>query len=673
MEEAERDRPRPSRASMPVAQTDGPRKSRASMPAVQQADRPRPSRASMPAAQIDGPRKSRASMPAVQPKPRQPLYALEDEADEKTMVGASMDDGATQAFSTLKLKVIEGPDVGRQLPIATTGMVLGRGDGCDFQLMDAAASRRHAELSWTPRGLVLRDLGSGNGTQVNGERIFSDLVIQDGDRISIGLTVIEIFDSIKSMAAAMPPSRALAPRRGAPPAQDPEEEGDIVDQQLAVRRASNSKKTPVQLLVERLGKTTMRQRLIALGVIVFLFAVVQLKSFLEVRAENQRQAELLRLENEAKALEQKYELAKANGRKALRDRRPTDALQSFQEALEIFPDRLKELSREMQVAEQDEKAEVHFKKFKVLQSEEKFEEALAELNEIDERSAFADLIPKLKLELEKQLIEAQKKEIRRLLDERSIEEARMKISALPAVERAHFLDLLDETARLAKVEAASSAQRARQQEAERRRQANQRQISEVTQAIAPIVAKIDRADFRGAQADLDKFNTKGKPQHVVSKIKQLRRLLPGFQKDYSLGNSQYLGKNYERAAEPLARAWTAWRQMGIDGKLGDKIHAQAAEALENKGRSAMQRKDYVEAGKAFKETIKFNKNSKVASNGLNEIIRKADDIYLQGYTEMKSNPSRARQMFEQVISMTPSDSEVNRKARDRKKDLERGL
>ena len=50
---------------------------------------------------------------------------------------------------------------------------------------DKGVSRRHAKLSIAPGGLLLEDLGSTNGTFVNGERIASQR-LQDGDRVTVG-------------------------------------------------------------------------------------------------------------------------------------------------------------------------------------------------------------------------------------------------------------------------------------------------------------------------------------------------------------------------------------------------------------------------------------------------------------------------------------------------------
>ena len=66
------------------------------------------------------------------------------------------------------------------------GAVLGRGDGSDIQLEDSFASTSHARL--VPQGdvVVLEDLGSTNGTYLNGEPLRGPQPLHVGDRIRIG-------------------------------------------------------------------------------------------------------------------------------------------------------------------------------------------------------------------------------------------------------------------------------------------------------------------------------------------------------------------------------------------------------------------------------------------------------------------------------------------------------
>lgn len=68
-------------------------------------------------------------------------------------------------------------------------LLVGRSRGCELQLPDGDASRRHAEIVPDEEGFLLRDLASTNGTFVNGERV-REHRLRPGDRIQIGSSTI---------------------------------------------------------------------------------------------------------------------------------------------------------------------------------------------------------------------------------------------------------------------------------------------------------------------------------------------------------------------------------------------------------------------------------------------------------------------------------------------------
>jgi hypothetical protein len=79
---------------------------------------------------------------------------------------------------------------GKRMVVGPAGVTLGRSRQCDITLEDPNVSRQHAEIR--PRGgaWVLTDLGSTNGSLINGRRIDHPEVIKPGDEIEIGTSVI---------------------------------------------------------------------------------------------------------------------------------------------------------------------------------------------------------------------------------------------------------------------------------------------------------------------------------------------------------------------------------------------------------------------------------------------------------------------------------------------------
>ncbi len=73
----------------------------------------------------------------------------------------------------------------RNYPLKQGGNVVGRGQDADFRLPDTGVSRRHLEITWDGQSAMLADLGSTNGTTVNGQPV-QTWQLADGDVIRIG-------------------------------------------------------------------------------------------------------------------------------------------------------------------------------------------------------------------------------------------------------------------------------------------------------------------------------------------------------------------------------------------------------------------------------------------------------------------------------------------------------
>ncbi len=87
------------------------------------------------------------------------------------------------------LFVIQGPDQGKRFQLAAETVTLGRDKSSTVQLADHEVSRRHAELHRHESSYELVDLGSSNGTFVNGRRITRHL-LASGDRIQAGRSLL---------------------------------------------------------------------------------------------------------------------------------------------------------------------------------------------------------------------------------------------------------------------------------------------------------------------------------------------------------------------------------------------------------------------------------------------------------------------------------------------------
>jgi pSer/pThr/pTyr-binding forkhead associated (FHA) protein len=102
--------------------------------------------------------------------------------NEPTMMG--------QGRPAATLVVRQGTQAGMSFVISGNQVVIGREEGLDIVLQDPESSRRHARVSWQGGRYVIEDMGSTNGTFVNGLQLSAPLALNPGDSIGIGQTAL---------------------------------------------------------------------------------------------------------------------------------------------------------------------------------------------------------------------------------------------------------------------------------------------------------------------------------------------------------------------------------------------------------------------------------------------------------------------------------------------------
>jgi pSer/pThr/pTyr-binding forkhead associated (FHA) protein len=85
-----------------------------------------------------------------------------------------------------KLTVLGGSNKGKNILIAKAQFVLGRDESCNLRLKHESISRKHCAFAIHPDKITIRDLGSRNGTLLNGVRLTNETEIKTGDRIQFG-------------------------------------------------------------------------------------------------------------------------------------------------------------------------------------------------------------------------------------------------------------------------------------------------------------------------------------------------------------------------------------------------------------------------------------------------------------------------------------------------------
>jgi len=92
----------------------------------------------------------------------------------------------------VKLVVIGGKNAGREIPVSGDKFFIGRAEDCQLRPGSPSVSRHHCVIVVEPGTVSIRDLGSSNGTHVNGQKVHGTRPLKAGDRLKIGPLEFEV-------------------------------------------------------------------------------------------------------------------------------------------------------------------------------------------------------------------------------------------------------------------------------------------------------------------------------------------------------------------------------------------------------------------------------------------------------------------------------------------------
>ena len=93
------------------------------------------------------------------------------------------------------LRVLRGFYEGLEVPMGRSRIVIGRGREADLAVAEPTISRQHAAIAWDGEGYLLEDLGSTNGTRVNGRQA-TRRRLHAGDEIELGRLQLRLQESL---------------------------------------------------------------------------------------------------------------------------------------------------------------------------------------------------------------------------------------------------------------------------------------------------------------------------------------------------------------------------------------------------------------------------------------------------------------------------------------------
>jgi pSer/pThr/pTyr-binding forkhead associated (FHA) protein len=602
----------------------------------------------------------------------------------------------THAGSPVKLEIVGGPDTGRKKKIKGVRLIIGRHPGVDFQLTDQSVSRKHVELVVGDQGVLCRDMGSGNGTKINGEKV-AEKVLVHGDEIVIGKTKIRFVDEVSAFkkareeneqkeaeekaaaeAAAKAEEEAKAaeeaksaeaaageekPAEGEGEGEAPQEEGEQAEEAGPGSTQERSSRMPVRrgekqptglgaVLASVKGWETKKKALVVGAIAFFIIAIV---------VYNVTRPTLPPPPDPLKGqAAEKMQLA----RDAVRAERYEDAIKLIEQAEKLAPGidqtRLATQAR-------NELAVVNaLEDVKNLIEQRKFEDARAALAKAPQGSVRTEEAKKHLFDLlaEKELA-YKKEQFQQLIAQGEIEAAEQLMNDLPIDTKRELQVTLDEAK--ANLEKAKKDEQREEALAAGNRAARSRaQKAEAMQlAFAIVQRKFAGQEWARAAAECDRAvdNNPG-DEDIRKRAKLLQQLIPNFGRNYDEGKKKYGAQQLVAASRPLRKAWELYQQIDFQTPLGEELKEKLAEASVFAGKEALLREDLGTAALNFRDAVKLNPDDPKAKQLLNEVIGRAEEVYQSAYMIRDRDPKEALKQFKVVVEITPPGSTVHEKAKN---------
>ena len=165
--------------------------------------------------------------------------------------------------SQFQLIMRSGPTPGAAFTLEGDQLTIGRDATNDIVINDAEVSRRHARLTFQGGKYVLEDLGSTNGTFVNGQRLAGPRVLKAGEVVSFGEQIILVFEvnTVDAGATMVSPRAAAVPSSSRPIGPPPPAPAEY---------AGSVPASPAPVISEPARKTNLTPFIIAAVVLFFL-------------------------------------------------------------------------------------------------------------------------------------------------------------------------------------------------------------------------------------------------------------------------------------------------------------------------------------------------------------------------------------------------------------------
>ncbi len=134
---------------------------------------------------------------------------MSEQLRRRRTAGAMERSRRASSAPTAKLTCQAGPAAGQEFELSGEEMVLGRANEADISIPDTSVSRKHVRFRRLPEGWAVEDLGSGNGTLLNGVAVAEESPLRNGDTLVVGDTELSFSDPSQETDRRAPPAAAI--------------------------------------------------------------------------------------------------------------------------------------------------------------------------------------------------------------------------------------------------------------------------------------------------------------------------------------------------------------------------------------------------------------------------------------------------------------------------------
>lgn len=545
-----------------------------------------------------------------------------------------------QDLVTPKLKFLAGPVQGQESFISGLVATFGRGEQNTMMVADLAMSRNHFELSRQPdESFVVRDLGSANGTLLNGTAI-KEAALYHGDRIEAGKSTM-VFEA---------------------PNVKPKAQRYLIPAQAQMTVAGLNQPTPMNELTSmaaiQVDQTTRFFTRISIGAAVVCVPLIGALLFLSLRPTETVAAPTA----VAAGVEQPLTKKKAadlylSGVESVKAREWKEAQESFEQAKAI--DSMLNIEPQLALLGRERKAQKAFAKAQSLVSENKQNEVNAIVDTIPPESVYASDAYKLKRQQLRDDLESLYKAAQSKFSEEQLDEsealARQVIERSPEHEGAKTL-LASISTRKAEIEQAANAANAASTKAPNpfgagTRPTNAPTVDAGAEDIKRGIALYRKGNFDQAVAA---FKSSTSP-----KAKKFVRHVSTFKSVYPSGKSAFKKKQWSKAISQLERARRADRLVSNSYKRN--ISEMLSTAHGQKGIESVKSGKYRSARTSYITGKRYGNSTAIRE--LNQTLEsKAKTLYIKATSIKRSDPDKAGLLCRKIMLMVPTSSPTWKKA-----------